>query len=246
MKNKIVILAAGKGTRMKSEKPKVLTEIKGVSFIGRQLENFKQICDKPIIVVGYKGDDVIDATQNQFSYVWQREQLGTGHALSCVVSEVDKNEIDNIVVVPGDHPLITADTIENLINIHVDGDAVVSMATVSVDDFQGDNDIFYNCGRIVRDENGDVREIVELKDANDEQKNIKEVNVSYYCFDTEWLWDNIGLLSDNNKSKEYYLTDMIKIAVEQGEQIKAFAISNIFEGIGVNDKSQLAMVKKHF
>lgn len=244
MKDQVVILAAGKGTRLKSSSPKVLTEVNGKSIIIRQLENLASICAKPIIVVGFKGEEVVAATNNEYNYVWQTEQLGTGHALMCVKSEFENAAIKNIVVVPGDHPYVNPETIKKLIDTHDHSGAVVSMISLKVDNYDGDCAIFYNCGRILRDEDGKVIGIIELKDADESQKAATELNLSYYCFDAAWLWQNIGLLKNNNNSKEYYLTDIIKVAVDQQMPINSLIISNILEGMGVNDRDQLELIRK--
>jgi bifunctional UDP-N-acetylglucosamine pyrophosphorylase / glucosamine-1-phosphate N-acetyltransferase len=243
--NQLVILAGGKGTRMQSERPKVLHEVKGIPIIKRLLKNVENLFAKPAIVVGYKGDEVISVLGNKYDYVRQPEQLGTGHAIWCAKKILSPKNYKNIVVMPGDHPLISAGTLKKLIGSRVKEKAKISLAIVSVPHFEGDFASFYHYGRIIRGPNGDVKGIVEFKDATEEQKIIKDVNTSYYCFDADWLWENIEKLNSHNAAQEYYLTDMIKIAFEHGEKIASFVIENAYEGLGVNDKKQLEIVESY-
>lgn len=241
--HQLIILAGGKGTRMESEMPKVLHKVKGVPIIKRLLQNVENIFAQPAIIVGYKGDEVISALGDKYMYIRQPEQLGTGHAIWCAKEVLAPKNYKNIVVMPGDHPLISAGTLKRLIDLRIQEKAKISLAVVSVPHFEGDFGSFYHYGRIVRDENGEVKGIVEFKDADEKQKMIKEVNTSYYCFDADWLWENIEKLKNKNASQEYYLTDMVKIAFEQGERIVSFVIENAHEGFGINDKRQLEIVE---
>lgn len=243
--HQLIILAGGKGTRMESEMPKVLHKVKGVPIIKRLLQNVKTLFEKPAIVVGYKGDEVISELGDRYCYIRQPEQLGTGHAIWCAKEVLAPKNYKNIVVMPGDHPLISAETLKKLIELRMEEKTKISLAIVSVPHFEGDLAGFYNFGRIIRNSNGEVKGIAELKDASEEQKMIKEVNTSYYCFEAEWLWENIEKLNNENASKEYYLTDMVKIAFEQGERIAAFTMDNAYEGLGINDKRQLEIVEKY-
>jgi bifunctional UDP-N-acetylglucosamine pyrophosphorylase / glucosamine-1-phosphate N-acetyltransferase len=244
MKNQIIILAGGKGTRMKSDIPKVLTKIKGISIIKRQLKNLADVCSDPIIIIGHNGNDVIKETNNKYRYIWQKEQLGTGHALMCAKEKIEKEEMKNIIVIPGDHPLISKETINNLIKSHNNSKSVISLAIVNADNFIGSNSIFYNCGRIVRNKNSEVCGIVELKEATDQQKLIKELNVSYYCFDTNWLWGNIYNIKKDNNAEEYYLTDIVDIAIKQNLKINTVVIKNSSEGMGINSREQLKLIEE--
>lgn len=242
--NQIVILAGGKGTRMQSERPKVLHEVQGVPIIKRLLQNVENLFAQPAIVIGYKGDEVISALGDNYCYIRQPEQLGTGHAIWCAKAVLASRGHKNIVVMPGDHPLISAGTLQRLIDLRIKEQTKISLAIVSVPHFEGDFGSFYHYGRIIRGDDGGVRDIVEFKDATEEQKMIKEVNTSYYCFDAEWLWENIEKLNNENAAQEYYLTDMVKISFEQSERIASFVIDNAYEGLGINDKRQLEIVEK--
>lgn len=242
--NQIIILAGGQGTRMQSELPKVLHPIKGISIIERIINNTKPLFDRPVILVGFKGGEIMTTLGNKMNYIHQAEQLGTGHAIWCAKQALAKEKYKNIVVIPGDHPLLSAATLKKLINVHESARAKISLATISVPDFAGDYGSFYHCGRIIRD-NNQVRAIVEFKDASEEEKKIKEVNVGFYCFNARWLWKNIEKLNNKNKAEEYYLTDMIKIAYENGDKISSFVIDDAFEGLGVNNREQLDIVSTY-
>ncbi len=246
MENQIIILAGGKGTRMKSDRPKVLTKIKKISIIKHLLKNVVSVCAKPTIIVGYKGEEVIKETKNKYHYIWQKKQLGTGHAIACAKNDLIKNKnIKNIIVIPGDHPFVSGDTLKKLIKISNKNKAIISMATITVPNFENNFSSFYNCGRIIRNNKKEIEKIIELKDANEKQKLTKEVNVSYYCFNANWLWKNIEELKNNNKAKEYYLTDMIKIAVQKKKKISSIKIKNSIEGLGINNLKQLKILKQY-
>ena len=230
---------------MQSDLPKALHMAKGVPIIKRLLNNIKSLFAEPAIVVGYRGNEIISVLGDKYLYIHQDEQLGTGHALMCAKKVLAKKEYENIVVIPGDHPLISKETLQDLLALHKSEKAKLSLAIVSVPNFKGDFTSFSNCGRIIRNAEGEIIGIVEYKDASEEQKKIREVNTSYYCFDTKWLWENIDKLEDKNVVREYYLTDMVKIAREQGDKISSFIIENAFEGLGVNNKEQLEKVESH-
>jgi bifunctional UDP-N-acetylglucosamine pyrophosphorylase / glucosamine-1-phosphate N-acetyltransferase len=239
----IIILAGGKGTRMKSELPKVLHEIKGTPIILRQLENMSSLCPEPTIIVGFKADEVRQATGNRYHYVEQKEQLGTGHAIMCAKENLKDKDFQTIIVLPGDHPLVKAETFEKLLNLHNQQKAVVTIGTYVVPHYEEQYSMFMNFGRVIRGEDGTVSKIVEFKDATDEERACKEVNLSYYCFDAQWLWNNIDKISNNNKAGEYYLTDLVQIAKDQGLIVAAYPIQDINECLGINSPEQLAMVE---
>jgi len=243
-KIQIIILAGGKGTRMQSNGPKVLVHAGGKPIILRLLKAVKTVCSNPTIIVGYQGEEVIKATENKYHYVWQKEQLGTGHAVARAKVELENKEFERIVILPGDHPLLSETALLKLIATHEEAGAVLTLTTGQVENFSGDYSAFYNFGRIVRNGSGSVLRIVELKDASDEEKKITEVNLGYYCFKPDWLWQNIEKLQDNNKAKEYYLTDLVGLAREQGQKIQAQLIDNIVEGFGINTPEQLMIVEK--
>lgn len=240
----IIILAGGKGTRMNSDCPKVLCRCANEPMIKHLLRSIEKVSLNPVIVVGYRGEDVIETLGKDYNYVRQREQLGTGHAVMCAKNSFSENS-DNVVVLLGDHPLVSTKTIENLIAYHKENKPTLTLATVIAPSFEGEFARFFHYGRIIRKSDGSVEKIVELKDADEEQKQVHEVNVSYYCFDSKWLWENIERLQNKNASSEYYLTDMVGLAVEQGKKVSAFAIENPVEGFGVNTVKELEEMEKY-
>jgi UDP-N-acetylglucosamine diphosphorylase/glucosamine-1-phosphate N-acetyltransferase len=247
-KNKVqvVILAGGKGHRMNSEHPKVLHLLEDKPIILHLLETVAKVCPKPTLIIGYQGEKVIEATGHQCHYVWQREQLGTGHAVAQAKDDLEAMGFGGILVLYGDHPFVAEKTLRDLIECfdNSDEDTALCMATFTVPNYDGPYTVFYNYGRIIRDENQEIVGTVEFKDATDEQKAIREVNLGYYCFKADWLWDNIDKLNNNNNAKEYYLTDMMKLAADQGKKVNSIEINHAIEGMGINTKEQLEEVEK--
>lgn len=241
--NQIIILAGGKGKRMGGEYPKTLTEINGKPIIFRILDGVEKICPQPTLVVGFGAEKVMAAVGERVEYAMQEVQLGTGHAVLCAREKLNNDAIKKIIVIPGDHPLVNGDSILDLISQHEESNAQISLSFVRVPSFEGDFDVFYHYGRILRDEKGEVRGIGELKDIGEDQKKIKEVNVGYYCFDAKWLWENIDSLGNENAAKEFYLTDLIGIAVGQNAKIGSYQIENLHEGMGVNTPEQKRMIE---
>jgi bifunctional UDP-N-acetylglucosamine pyrophosphorylase/glucosamine-1-phosphate N-acetyltransferase len=239
----VAILAAGKGTRMNSDLPKVLHQVKGISIIERLLASVTQINPKPTILVGHKAQEVIAATGNKYHYIEQKEQLGTGHAVRVICEALAGEDIETLVILPGDHPLVSVDTINRLIENHAKHDAVVSLGTAKVSEGDPRLMIFNNYGRIIRNVEGNVDRIVEYKDATEDERKVREFNLSYYAFNFKWLCENISKLKNNNASKEYYVTDMVHIAIEQGRHVDSYAITNVVECLGINSPEQLKMVE---
>ena len=240
--NKIVILAAGKGTRMKDELPKVLVPLKGKPMIEYLIKSIfdSGVDTSPVIVVSPDNNDLIKDALKKYNceYAVQNKQLGTGHALACVKDLIDES-VENIIVFYGDHPFIKPETIKELSKAH---DGKITMMTTEIEDFNDWRKNYYSWGRIIR--KGDkIQAIKEFKDTNKEEKKIKELNPAFYCFNSEWLWENIKKLENNNAQKEYYLTDLIKIASEQNIEISSIKI-NFNEAIGVNSKEELEIAEK--
>jgi bifunctional UDP-N-acetylglucosamine pyrophosphorylase / glucosamine-1-phosphate N-acetyltransferase len=243
MKNQIIILAAGHGKRMQSELPKALTPLNGKPFIVHLLHSIKEsgVCDNPIIVIGQKGDQVKETLGQDYTYAVQNEQLGTGHAV--MMAEDMAKDSENILVLYADHPLISKETIQNILNSHENEDATVTMATAVVPDFDDWRQAFVSFGRFVRDENNNILKIVEVKDATDDEKDIKEVNPAYMCFKASWMWKHLHALKNENAQAEYYLTDLIAMAFDEKEKIATIAIDPK-EALGVNTKEQLELIQK--
>ena len=244
-KVKILILAGGKGTRMQDTLPKVLIKIKGKPIIQHLLESVTKtgIDDKPAIVVGYGKEEVIQTLGENYDYVIQNEQKGTGHAV-IVAQEKLKNKADHVVVLYGDHPLVSPETIKKLVEKHLNAGSKITMATVVLPDFKDWREIFYtNFSRILRDADGNIIKDIQFKDASDEEKKVTEVNPCYFCFQAQWLWEKLKTLDTNNAQQEYYLTDLVKIAMEEKINIESIQIDPR-EALGANSKSELEILER--
>lgn len=239
-KIKIVILAGGKGKRMQSDLPKVLMPLKNKPMISRIISEIQKISDeKPVAIVGHKAEEVKKELGDLCFYALQKEQLGTGHAVSC--AKGDCVGAEQIVVLSGDQPFISAKTIVNLIEKQLSSKAKITFTTTKVPDFLDWRKAFLGFGRILR-KNGEVIGIKEYKDANEEEKNITEVNAGCYCFEAEWLWKNLNKIKADNNQKEYYLTDLFKIAGDEGKKIETVKIDN-HEALGANSKEELEILE---
>ncbi|MGI5891147.1 MAG: bifunctional UDP-N-acetylglucosamine diphosphorylase/glucosamine-1-phosphate N-acetyltransferase GlmU [Bacillota bacterium] len=228
-----VILAAGKGTRMKSALPKVLHQANGKAMISFVIDAvLKSGVQKTVLVVGHGAKEIQDTLGEGYDYALQVPQLGTGHALKCAIPVIDKN-CQSILVLCGDTPLITADTLQKLVHKFTQSGSAATILSAMMDDPTG-------YGRIIRDERGQVIKIVEEKDATDQQKKIQEVNTAIYCLDYPVLLSVIDDLKNDNKQQEYYLTDIIEILAHKGYLINSMLLDDSDEVMGVNDRLQLA------
>lgn len=244
MSTRIVVLAAGKGKRMSSELPKVLIPLRGKPIIGWLLEAVKNsgVDSRPIIVVGPDNETVIEsALGDGYEYVVQKEQLGTGDAVRAA-EPVLNGSADAVMVLYGDHPFLTAQTIRALNDAHRQSGAVITMMTAKVPDYSGWRSVFSDFGRIVRDAGGRIMKIVEKKDTTPEEAAITEINPAMYSFDSGWLWKNINNLQNNNAQKEYYLTDLAYLAVAEGRGVNSVEI-DAKECVGVNTPEQLKVAE---
>lgn len=228
-----IILAAGQGKRMKSNLPKVLHKVLGKEMINYVLNSLTEagITDS-IIVVGHCGEQVIEFVGDRARTVWQREQLGTGHAVQCSIPEVGETAGD-IIVTCGDTPLISSTCYRTLIEKRREGNYAAVVATMIPDDPRA-------YGRIKRDENGNVRGIVEFRDATPEERAIQEVNSGTYCFEAEALRFALAKLKNENAQGEYYLTDTIAHLLRSGRSVGAYINPDPDEFIGINNPSELA------
>lgn len=233
-----IILAAGQSTRMKSNLPKALHEVCGRPLLHYVLEAcYGAGCQKVIVVVGHGKDQVMAAFANDKRILWveQTERLGTGHAARVCVPELQKLHGGDVFILAGDGPLIRADVLRTLHHAHGDDRAAGSLATALIDNP-------YGYGRIVRDAAGNFLEIVEESDATPEQREIHEVFPSYYCFRSADLIEALGELKNENKKREYYLTDVYAILRKKGKKVVAVQAVAAEDTLSINTRQQLAEV----
>lgn len=230
-----IILAAGKGTRMNDDsKPKVMFDLNGKPLVDYCIENLRNSGVNDItLVVGYKQDVIRKYFGDSINYAEQKELLGTGHAVMSAKAEVEGTS-DAVLVRYGDMPLYTDETLKRLINIFKKEKPTIAMLSVIFED-----PVYWAYGRIIRNEGGDVEEIIEQKDCNKGQLKIKECNPGFYMFDAKWLWSNIEKLKTNNAQGEYYLTDMIGLAKSQGKKVVGIPVTSSDEALGINTPEQL-------
>ncbi|MBR2626630.1 MAG: bifunctional UDP-N-acetylglucosamine diphosphorylase/glucosamine-1-phosphate N-acetyltransferase GlmU [Peptococcaceae bacterium] len=235
MKTTAVILAAGQGTRMKSKLPKVLHKALGKPMVQWVIDCLSQAgVEDKIAVLGHGGDQVASVVEGQTVIVYQTEQLGTGHAVMQAAPALPADN-DCVLVICGDTPLLRAQTIQALIEKHqAEGNAVTLLTAYA------ENPTGY--GRIVRQEQ-QITAIVEQKDADEQQKLIKEINTGTYCFDQKFLLQYLSALDTNNAQKEYYLTDLIKIANLHNLPVGGFVLADFNESLGVNNRIQLSQAE---
>lgn len=235
---KAVILAAGKGKRLHSEQfsaPKVLREANGKPLLRYVVNNLSFIPDKKdiIIVAGYKKEMVFNAFNEGYTFAVQDEQLGTGHAVNCA-REALKDYDGPVLVCYGDMPLFKKETYENLVKVHEEADNDCTILT-------GVSDRGLAYGRIIRDENGSFKGVVEDRDCTPEQKKINELNVGIYVFDSKKLFSCLGELKNSNAQGEYYLTDVPTIMMSKGYKIGTYTTHDDTEILGVNTPEDLAL-----
>jgi bifunctional UDP-N-acetylglucosamine pyrophosphorylase/glucosamine-1-phosphate N-acetyltransferase len=227
-----IILAAGEGKRMRSRRPKVLHPLCGRPLIGYALRAARAVADRLILVVSPGSQEVLAVAGDGVAAVEQRERLGTGHAV--LQARDGCGDDATLLVMPGDMPLLTAESLERLVDHHAVSGAAVTLVTAHVADAHG-------YGRVLR-QRGRVTRIVEERDATDDQKRIAEINTAVYCFDARRLWAALAEVRPNNDQGEYYLTDVIGILAGAGGRIEAVTVQDPAEALGVNDRRQLAIV----
>lgn len=241
---KVIILAGGKGKRMNMEQPKVLARFRGKTMLENLLDRVREagIDPTPTIVIGYQGDMVRHALAGyDVQFVQQEPQLGTGHAVASCRPHLSPDE--PVLVLCGDHPLVNAETIRILADSHAP-DAAITMMTYMVPDFDVFGGVFANFGRIIRDARGQVKAIREAKDATELELRKREINPAYYVFSGLWLWKNIDKIQNKNTQGEYYLTDLVAMAIEDGSRIEAIVGDNLTEAIGVNTPEHLLLAEQ--
>src|SRR5690349_5753454 len=233
MKVTAVLLAAGQGTRMKSEMPKVLHPLCGKPMVWHVLEALKSpTTEKPVVIVGHGAQAVKDYLGEMADCVLQEPQLGTAHAALQAEPSL-RGKSDLVIVTYADMPLLRGETFQRLVETQRLNAGPLSLLTVIADDPRG-------FGRIVRKADGTVEAIVEEFVATPEQREIKELNVGAYCFKADWLWDALHRIEKNPKKGEYYLTDVVELAVKDDLPVQAVLLDDFMETIGINTRVHLS------
>lgn len=232
-----IVMAAGKGTRMKSKKSKLVHKIYGKEIIKRTVENAKRAgIDNVITVVGYQKEQIQEVLGNEVTYVVQEETLGTGHAVM-QTKELLKGKKGKVLVLNGDHPIMRPETLKNLIeesNRRKEYGTVLTMYHEEMIPY----------GKVIHDAEGCIKEIVEHKDCNEEQLRIKEVSLGMYCFDIEELLIALTKINNNNAQHEYYLPDVLKVMYDKGLKTGSIIVKDNSEVLGVNDRMDLQVLTK--
>jgi len=232
-----IVLAAGKGTRMKSKKSKLVQKIYGKEIVKRAVDNARKAgVNNVVAVVGYMKEEVMNVLGDNVDFAVQEEMLGTGHAVM-QASKFLEGKNGKVLVLNGDVPILRPETLNKLINKSIENKEYATLLTAIYDNPKG-------YGRIVRDEGGNIQAIVEEKDTNEEQKDIKEINAGIYCFDIKELLNALREIKTDNAQGEYYLTDVIKIMNAKGLKTGALIVEDNTEILGVNDRIQLELLTK--
>nr|WP_281367829.1 bifunctional UDP-N-acetylglucosamine diphosphorylase/glucosamine-1-phosphate N-acetyltransferase GlmU [Saccharibacillus deserti] len=236
MKRMAIVLAAGKGKRMKSKLYKVLHPVCGKPMVGHVVDTVRRTnSERTVVIVGHGAEEVKSYLGDQVDYALQADQLGTGHAVRQAEELLGKEEGTTILIC-GDTPLVRAETIEAMIALHEGEGAAATILTAVPEDPTG-------LGRIIRGEDGGVLRIVEQKDCSPEEDAVKEINTGTYCFDNRKLFEALAKVTNENAQGEYYITDVIGILQGEGEKIAAYATQDLTESIGVNDRVVLSQAE---
>jgi bifunctional UDP-N-acetylglucosamine pyrophosphorylase/glucosamine-1-phosphate N-acetyltransferase len=232
-----IVLAAGQGKRMKSKLYKVLHKVCGKPMVGHVVGALERIdTQRMVVVVGHGADLVKQYLGDRVEYAMQEQQLGTGHAV--LQAEALLGAEDGLtVVLYGDTPLITSESLLDMIKLHNEKGAAATVMTALMEDPSG-------LGRIIRDEHGRVSRIVEQKDCNEQEREVKEINSGMYCFTNRKLFDALNKVTNHNVQGEYYLTDVIGILVNEHDIVEAYCTSDAMETLGVNDKVALSEAER--
>lgn len=232
----LIVLAAGNGKRMKSENSKVVHKVCGKEMVNCVLDAAIEAgCKKRTVIAGHRKDQVISAVGEKADTVLQEQQLGTGHAVMQAKDHIAESE--NVLILAGDTPLITADTLKAAMNLHIAENNGATVITTTVADPTG-------YGRIVRREDGSMEKIVEQKDASQDELNIHEINSGMYCFNSKLLLGALDKLTTDNAQGEYYLTDVFEILKKDAVRVGVFEAKDSSEILGVNNRIQLAETEK--
>lgn len=234
-----IVLAAGKGTRMKSERAKVTFPLADKPMIQRVVDTALALnCAKIAVVVGWKKETVISCLEedDRLIFVEQKEQLGTGHAVQMAQDSLKDFEGD-LLILCGDVPLLSAETVRLLHEEHCTSGAAATVLTAVLDDAG-------KYGRMLRDEHGNISGIVEYKDASEAQRQIQEFNTGIYCFDKARLFEALAQINNDNEQKEYYLTDTLSILYKQKHRVSNVILDDLWQVSGVNSQEQLATLEE--
>lgn len=232
-----VILAAGKGTRMKRREPKAVVRVNGRPMVVRVIEAVRKAgASRVIAVVGHRADDVKAVIGDGVEYVVQEQQLGTGHAVRCAAPAL-AGFAGPLIVAHADIPLLRDQDVSRLVRQHLRTGAAATLLTAL---FEKPGTL----GRIVRGARGQVLGIVEARDATREQLEIREINVAVYCFNSALLFEALAQVTDDNAQKQYYLTDVIGILVARGERVEAVTMEQSHTGLGVDTVEDLERAQK--
>ena len=238
-KKAAIILAAGKGKRMKSDLPKVLHTIAGKPLILHLLETLTRLdFDKTVVVIGHKGEQVIEAVKDfDVEFVWQKEQLGTGHAV-LMAKELFEDYDGNVMVAAGDVPFLSAESITMLFDTHIKNGAAATCLSAEFDKPKG-------YGRIIRKQGTEILlDIIEEKDADEETRKIKEINSGTFCFDSRSLFSVLDKVGNDNAQKEHYLTDTIRLLNSAGLDCAVVKTPHPVEVKGINSVEELRELEK--
>ena len=228
-----VVLAAGQGTRMKSKLYKVLHQVCGKAMVEHVVDQLETTgIDKVVTVVGHGAEAVKETLHNRTEYVLQKEQLGTGHAVLQAVGVLGEEEGTTLVIC-GDTPLLTSETLNDLLTFHEENHAKATVLTA-----HAENPFSY--GRVIRNSENNVEKIVEQKDSSPEELLVQEINTGTYVFDNQYLFKALTSVKNDNVQGEYYLPDVIEILKNDGQVVMAFQMENMSEALGVNDRVALA------
>lgn len=234
-----LILAAGKGKRMKSDIPKSLTKLKGKTLIERTINNLEEAnITKRVAVLGYKAEEVEKAIKGKCDICFQQELLGTANA---VLSSCDyfANKKCDIVIVAADMPFVSGESLKKAVDTFEKEKLDLLVLTAITDEN-------YGYGRIIRNENGEIIKIVEEKDCTDEEKKIKEVNSSIYIVKSEEVFKNLKKIKNNNAQNEFYLTDLVSIYRDNQKKVSTFLLGDKKEILGINDFEDLKKAEQMF
>lgn len=235
-----IVLAAGKGTRMKAKTiPKVLFPVGGRPMLAHLIDSLaKAGIQKPVIVVGFLAKKVMETFGNGYTYVYQRMRLGTGHAVMSAREQLADKEGCTLIV-NGDHPFFRPTTFKKMIAAITEKKATVAVLSGVMPDPE-----FDAFGRVITDQDGHVLRIVEVKDATEAEKQIRQMNLGCYAADNQWLWQTLKGIKKSKATGEYYITDIVGAAVKQGKKVTVVHIEDKAEAIGINTLDHLAQAER--